>query len=52
MPALVKTEKKVEIDSCASSRGHMKYVKYANFPGPPVEAALSIFIFIFLLKTI
>ena len=25
-------------------------MKYANFPGPPVEAALSIFIFFFLLK--
>jgi len=47
LPTTCKKEKSVEIDSSAPSRGHRKYVKYANFPGPPAEAALLIFIAIF-----
>jgi len=46
-------EGEVEIDSAASSRGHRQYVKFANFPGSPDEAALSIFngfLFFFFVK--
>ena len=32
--------KKIEIDSAASSGGQVKYTKYVSFPWPPLQAAL------------
>ena len=40
-----KKNQNVENDSAASSGGQGKYVKYVNFPWPPLEAALTFFNF-------
>ena len=42
----------IENDSAASSGGQGKYVKYVNFPWPPLEAALPVFnVSLFYFKT-
>jgi hypothetical protein len=42
--------KKIEVDNSASSGEPEKYTKYVSFSWPPLEAAVSIFNVIFLLK--
>jgi hypothetical protein len=40
--ACVNKKQNDEIDSAASSGGQRKYMKYVNFPWPPLRAARSI----------
>ena len=50
--ARVYNKQNIEINSPASSRVEVKYLKRVSFPWPPPEATLSIRKFILLLKTI
>jgi hypothetical protein len=44
-------ENNLEVDSPDTSRREGKYMKYVSFPWSPLQAALCIFTFAFLLKT-